>query len=57
MTYDKFVLTEFANRLSHIKNATKNVQKVIIEKQRALAIKLINDVNEAYHLEEHSKAE
>jgi hypothetical protein len=57
MTYDKFVLTEFANRLSHIKNATKNVQKVIIEKQRALAIKLINDVKEAYHLEEHSKAE
>jgi hypothetical protein len=30
---------------------------VIIEKQRALAIKLINDVNEAYHLEEHAKGE
>jgi len=57
MTYDKYVLTEFANRLSHIKNATKNVQKVIIEKQRNLAIKLINDVNEAYHLEEHAKGE
>jgi hypothetical protein len=52
MTMNENVLAEFANRLSHIRNATEKVQKVIINKQKTAAIKLILDIKKEYHFEE-----
>lgn len=52
MTNDKVTLAVFANRLSHIKNATEKVQTVIVGRQKAAAIKLILDIKREYHLEE-----
>ena len=50
MTNDKNVLAEFANRLSHIKNATEKVQKVIVNRQKAAATKLLLDIKKEYHI-------
>jgi hypothetical protein len=52
MTMNENVLAEFANRLSHIRNATEKVQKVIVNKQKTAAIKLILDIKKEYHFEE-----
>jgi hypothetical protein len=52
MTMNENVLAEFANRLSHIRNATEKVQKVIVNKQKTAAIKLILDIKKEYHIEE-----
>ena len=50
MTNDKTVLAEFANRLSHIRNATEKVQLVIVNRQKAAAIKLLLDIKKEYHI-------
>ena len=52
MTKDENVLAEFANRLSHIRNATEKVQLVIVNRQKTAAIKLIQDIKKEYHFEE-----
>jgi hypothetical protein len=50
MTNDKIILTEFANRLNHIRNATEKVQKVIVNRQKAAATKLLLDIKKEYHI-------
>jgi hypothetical protein len=50
MTNDKNVLAEFANRLSHIRNATEKVQLVIVNRQKAAAVKLLLDIKKEYHI-------
>ncbi|NBR56597.1 MAG: hypothetical protein EBU05_06055 [Chitinophagia bacterium] len=57
MTNDKNVLAEFANRLSHIKNATEKVQKVIVNRQKAAAIKLLLDIKKEYHISDVKETE
>ena len=57
MTNDKTVLAEFANRLSHIRNATEKVQLVIIEKQKAAATKLLLDIKKEYHISDAKETE
>jgi len=57
MTNDKTVLAEFANRLSHIRNATEKVQLVIIEKQKAAATKLLLDIKREYHISDAKETE
>lgn len=52
MTKDENVLAEFANRLSHIRNATEKVQLVIVSRQKNAAIKLLQDIKKEYHIEE-----
>ena len=49
MTKDENVLAEFANRLSHIRNATEKVQLIIVNRQKTAAIKLIQDIKKEYH--------
>lgn len=51
MTMDENVLAEFANRLSHIRNATEKVQINIVNRQKDAAIKLIQDISKEYHFE------
>ena len=57
MTTDKNILAEFANRLSHIKIATEKVQKVIVNRQKAAAIKLLLDIKREYHITDVKEAE
>jgi hypothetical protein len=48
MTYDKAVLTEYANRLSHIKNSIKNQQLYQLDQIKASAITLLTDLKSEY---------
>ena len=57
MTNDKNILAEFANRLSHIKNATEKVQLIIVNRQKAAAIKLLLDIKKEYHITDVKEAE
>jgi hypothetical protein len=57
MTNDKNVLAEFANRLSHIRNATEKVQLVIVNRQKAAAIKLLLDIKKEYHITDQKETE
>ena len=57
MTTDKNILAEFANRLSHIRNATEKVQSVIVEKQKNAATKLLLDIKKEYHITDVKEAE
>ena len=57
ITTDKNILAEFANRLSHIRNATEKVQSVIVEKQKNAATKLLLDIKKEYHITDVKEAE
>lgn len=57
MTTDKNILAEFANRLSHIRNATEKMQSVIVEKQKNAATKLLLDIKKEYHITDVKEAE
>jgi len=51
MRTDEMFLTEYANRLQHIRNRTTNVLLPLISFQRNSAISLMNTIREEYHLE------
>ena len=50
MTYDKTVLTEYANRLSHIKNSIKNQQLYQLDHILSSATILLNDLKKEYEV-------
>jgi len=50
MTYDKAVLTEYANRLSHIKNSIKNQQLYQLDQIMGSAVILLNDLKIEYQV-------
>jgi hypothetical protein len=50
MTYDKTVLTEYANRLNHIRNSMKNVRTPFVVKLNEKAKELIADLKKEYSL-------
>lgn len=50
MTYDKTVLTEYANRLSHIKNSIKNQQLFQLDQILSSATILLNDLKKEYEV-------
>jgi hypothetical protein len=50
MTYDKTILTEFANRLSHIKNSIKNQQLYQLDQILSSATILLNDLKTEYEV-------
>ena len=50
MTYDKTVLTEYANRLSHIKNSIKNQQLYQLDQILSSATILLNDLKKEYEV-------
>jgi hypothetical protein len=53
MTYDKFVLTEYSNRLNHIKNSMKNVRMPLIEKLNQKAVELLVGLKKEYDLNDN----
>ena len=55
MTYDKFVLTEYSNRLNHIKNSMKNVRMPLIEKLNQRAIELLVGLKKEYNLNDNAE--
>ncbi len=54
MTYDKLVLTEYANRLNHIRNSMKNVRTPFIVKLNDKAKELILDLKKEFSLNDKS---
>ncbi|MEY3820866.1 MAG: hypothetical protein ACK4X2_10740 [Bacteroidota bacterium] len=50
MTYDKTILTEYANRLSHIKNSIKNQQLYQLDQILSSATILLNDLKTEYEV-------
>ena len=50
MTNDEYILTEYANRLMHIKNSMKNVQLVLLDETEAVAVSLMKELKEEYHV-------
>jgi len=50
MTNDDYILTEYANRLMHIKNSMKNVQLVLLDETEAVAVSLMKELKEEYHV-------
>jgi hypothetical protein len=50
MTYDKMVLMEYANRLSHIKNSIKNQQLYQLDQILTSATILLNDLKKEYEV-------
>lgn len=50
MTYDKTVLTEYANRLAHIKNSIKNAQLYQLDKIHASADTLLANLKTEYQV-------
>ena len=54
MTYNKFVLTEYSNRLNHIKNSMKNVRMPLIEKLNQRAIELLVGLKKEYDLNDNA---
>jgi hypothetical protein len=55
MTYDKFVLTEYSNRLNHIKNSMKYVRMPMIEKLNKRAIELLIGLKKEYDLNDNAE--
>jgi hypothetical protein len=55
MTYDKFVLTEYSNRLNHIKNSMKYVRMPMIEKLNKKAIELLIGLKKEYDLNDNAE--
>jgi hypothetical protein len=55
MTYDKFVLTEYSNRLNHIKNSMKNVRMPMIEKLNKRANELLIGLKKEYDLNDNAE--
>ena len=51
MTKDYLTLVEYANRLSHVMNSMRNVERVSYTRQRETAIELMKAIEETYHLE------
>lgn len=51
MTNDEYTLTEYANRLMHIKNSMKNVQIALLDETEAVANRLMKQLKEEYHVE------
>ncbi len=51
MTKENLVLTEFANRVAHLKNLFKGPYSRFLSNQKAKADTLIKIINEEYHLE------
>ena len=50
MTYDKMVLMEYVNRLSHIKNSIKNQQLYQLDQILSSATILLNDLKKEYEV-------
>ncbi|MFM6969082.1 MAG: hypothetical protein ACKOWZ_01660 [Sediminibacterium sp.] len=50
MTYDKTILTEYVNRLAHIKNSIKNAQLYQLDKIHASADTLLANLKTEYHV-------
>ena len=50
MTNDEYTLTEYANRLMHIKNSMKNVQIALLDETEAVANRLMKQLKEEYHV-------
>ncbi|MEJ7675284.1 MAG: hypothetical protein WKF59_21910 [Chitinophagaceae bacterium] len=50
MTKENLVLTEFGNRVAHIKNLFKASYTIFMNNQKAKADTLIKIINEEYHL-------
>ena len=50
MTYDKIVLMEYVNRLSHIKNSIKNQQLYQLDQILSSATILLNDLKKEYEV-------
>jgi hypothetical protein len=55
MTYDKFVLTEYSNRLNHIKNSMKFVRMPMIEKLNKRANELLIGLKKEYDLNDNAE--
>ena len=54
MTYDKYVLTEYVNRLNHIMNSMKNVRTPFITKLNDKAKEILIDLKKEYNLNDKS---
>jgi hypothetical protein len=54
MTYDKYALTEYANRLNHIMNSMKNVRTPFITKLNDKAKEILIDLKKEYNLNDKS---
>ena len=51
MTKDPYILTEFSNRLSHIRNSINNIYIFFLNRQLEAAEKLMTLIRKEYHLE------
>lgn len=56
MTNDAFVMTEYSNRLNHIRNSMKNVRLPLIIKLNKKAKELLIDLKKEYDLNDNAEA-
>jgi len=56
MTNDVFVMTEYSNRLNHIRNSMKNVRLPLIIKLNKKAKDLLIDLKKEYDLNDNAEA-
>jgi len=56
MTNDAFVMTEYSNRLNHIRNSMKNVRLPLIIKLNKKAKDLLIDLKKEYDLNDNAEA-
>lgn len=50
MTNNEYILKEYANRLMHIKNSMKNVQLALLNETEIVAVRLMKQLKEEYHV-------
>lgn len=50
MTNDFYTLTEYANRLMHVKNSMKNVQLVLLNETEKVAVELMEELKNEYQV-------
>lgn len=55
MTMDPIVLTEYSNRLNHIRNSMKNVRMPMMDKLNEKAIELLKDLKKEYSLNDNAE--
>ena len=55
MTMDPMILTEYANRLNHIRNSMKNVRIPMMDKLNEKAIELLKDLKKEYSLNDNTE--
>ena len=55
MTYDNFIIAEYANRLNHIRNSMKSVRLPLFIRLNEKAVELLKDLKKEFNLNDNAK--